>query len=163
MPDVYKNDNNLLFVGQDWLTTLKEDAQKSSNHRSRLCLHTSGEDLVQEMIIAFCKEASAPVHRSLSNSESLQVLEGEVLLALFDESGNITDRIEMGALGSGKIFMYRIGSVPWHVIIAKSDIVVIHEALQGPFAKVDNPTPSWVPKDAAEYQGFLNSIINNEV
>jgi cupin fold WbuC family metalloprotein len=143
MPEVFKNSENLIEINEDWLVRLKNEAKNSPNLRARLLMHRSGDDTVQEMIIAFCKGASTPVHRSPTKSESLQVLEGAVRVILFDENGKKTHQFDMGPLGSGKTFIYRIGNVPWHQIIPLTDVVVIHESLQGPFEKIDDPAPAW--------------------
>ena len=159
MPDVFKNNENLIQVGEDWIERLKKEAKESPNRRARLLMHHSGDDLVQEMIIAFCKDSNSLVHRSLKKSESLQVLEGRILVAVFDDDGNIKNQFEMAPLGSGNTFIYRIGSVPWHIIIPLSDIVVIHESLQGPFEKIDDPLPHWAPKDSLSRKEFIEEIL----
>ena len=158
MPEVFKNNENIIEVNQQWLQILKEEAKNSPSRRSRLLMHHKGEDVVQEMIIAFCKDASTPLHRSPKKSESLQVIEGNLLVALFDDHGKIIRQFEMGPLGSGRPFIYRIASVPWHMIIPLSEIVVIYEILPGPFEKIDDPLPMWAPKDATTHQILVNRL-----
>lgn len=162
MAEVFKNNEDLIEVNQQWLDYLKEEAKKSPNRRARLLMHHSLQDPVQEMIIAFCKDSTVTVHRTPKRSESLQVVEGEVLIVMFDEGGNITHRFEMGPLGSGKTFIYRIKSVPWHMVIPLTDIVVIHESLQGPFEKVDECFPTWIPQDTLSNKIFIDHILKNQ-
>ncbi|EKD91815.1 MAG: hypothetical protein ACD_29C00360G0003 [uncultured bacterium] len=158
---IFRNTENIISIDHSWLERLKEEARNSPNYRSRLLMHTAEKDAVQEMIIAVCKQADSPLHRSLERSESLQVLEGKVLVAIFDEKGKITNRFEMGPIGSGNIFIYRITSVPWHIIIPLTEVVVIHESLQGPFQKVVDPLPSWAPHDPISNKAFIENILKN--
>lgn len=159
---IFNNPDNIITIGSDWLERLKAEAKNSLNYRARLLMHHSEKDPVQEMIIAFCKQAESPLHRSVNKSESLQVLEGKILVALFDEQGKMMHRFEMGPVGSGEIFIYRIGSVPWHIIIPLTEMVVIHESLPGPFEKIVDLLPSWAPNNAASHRIFIDDIVKNQ-
>jgi len=156
MPEVMKNSENLLFVKPEMLENIKEEARKSPRRIARLLMHLTHEDPVQEMLIAMCRGCSVAPNRAVGRSESLLVVEGELLLILFDENGQVVQRVEMALPGSGKAFLYRFSSTPWHTMIPLSEMVVVHEALQGPFVQSSEPMPEWIPQDPTELKNFLN-------
>jgi cupin fold WbuC family metalloprotein len=88
----------------------------------------------------------------------LQVVKGELLLIVFDDDGKVVQRVKMGPVGSGEVFLYRLSSTPWHTMIPLSEIVVVHEALQGPFNNSSEPLPDWVPGDSQDLKQFLKEI-----
>ncbi|MBF0523078.1 MAG: cupin fold metalloprotein, WbuC family [Candidatus Omnitrophica bacterium] len=162
MQDVFKNEENFIAVGKDWMVRLKEAAEQSPKQLSRLCMHCATSDVVQEMILGFTKKCLIPPNSNPGKSESLTVIEGEMLLVLFDDSGKVTQRIAMGPVGGGdKVFMYRLCSSSWHTMIPLTDCVIVHECIEGPFVKSEVPIPSWVPKDKAELESFLKRLTVN--
>ena len=158
MPEVFKNTENFIRVQEDWLTRLKQEAQQSPKRLARLCMHRNTEDVVQEMLIAFCKDCFISPNSAPGKSESLTVIEGEMLLVLFDDEGHVVNRIEMGPVGGSKTFMYRLCSASWHTMIPISEFVVVHECLQGPFVKSQTPIPGWIPRETAGLKNFLQQI-----
>ena len=55
-------------------------------------------------------------------------------LVNFDDHGKVTNKYDMEPLGkSANPFMYRFNKCEWHTMVALSDIVLVHEILEGPF------------------------------
>ena len=123
-------------------------------------MHLSHEDPVQEMLIAMCRDCVVSPNCSISESESLQLVEGELLLVVFDQNGEVIQQVEMGSIGSGKPFLYRLSSTPWHTMIPLTEMVVVHEILQGPFKNSSNAIPDWIPSDATRMKSFMDEIIS---
>ena len=160
MPEVIKNSEELLFINNELVEQIKENANQSQRHMARLLMHFDHEDPVQEMLIAMGRDCTVMPNRSIGRSESLQVINGELLLLVFDDNGKVVQRVEMGASDSGKIFLYRLSFTPWHTMIPLSEMVVVHEVLQGPFQKSPEPLPSWVPEKPEDLKQFLIDCIN---
>ena len=158
MPEVIKNSEELLFINNDLVEQIIEEARKSQRHMARLLMHFDHEDPVQEMLIAMGRDCAVMPNRSVGRSESLQIVKGELLLIIFDDDGNVVKRVEMRPAGSDKVFLYRLSSTPWHTMIPLSEIVVVHEALQGPFNNSSEPLPDWVPGDSQDLKQFLKEI-----
>ena len=160
MPEVIKNSKELLFINSEIVAQIKNEAQQSSRLMARLLMHLSHEDPVQEMLIAMGRECVVTPNRSVGQSESLQVVEGELLLVVFNDNGEPIQKVEMGSPGSGKTFLYRLCSTPWHTMIPLTKMVVVHETLQGPFKNSSEPLPDWIPVDSAGMRQFMLEIIN---
>ena len=158
MPEVIKNSEELLFINNDLVEQIIEEASQSQRHMARLLMHFDHEDPVQEMLIALGRNCAVMPNRSVGRSESLQVVQGELLLVIFDDNGNVLKRIEMGPAGSDKVFLYRLSSTPWHTMIPLTKMVVVHEALEGPFKQSSEPLPDWVPGDSESLKRFLKEI-----
>ena len=158
MPEVIKNSEELLFINNDLVEQIIEEANQSQRHMARLLMHFDHEDPVQEMLIAMDRNCAVMPNRSSGRSESLQVVQGELLLVIFDDNGNVVKRIEMGPYGSDKTFLYRLSSTPWHTMIPLSKIVVVHEVIEGPFLNSSDPLPDWVPDNTEDLKLFIDKL-----
>ena len=135
-------------VTQEQLRQLKQAALHAPLKRARLCLHLDHRDSVQEMVIAFCQGSYVRPHRHVNKSESFHVIEGELMVILFDDKGQVTRRIKMGPSSSGYTFLYRLSSSLWHTVVPLSEFVIVHETVTGPFAKEDTEFAPWGPDDS---------------
>ena len=158
MKNVYLNAENFLVVGNDWMQRLKESAKQSPRKLARLCMHRDTNDVVQEMILAFTRDCIIPPNAMPGKSESLTVVEGSILLVLFDDDGRVLNRVEMGPVGGEKPFMYRLCSASWHTMIPLTDDVIVHECIEGPFVKVDVVPPTWIPSEPDALKQFLAGL-----
>src|SRR4051812_46136918 len=104
MNEVFTHSENIIAIGEDWLDRLKVAAQQSPLRRSRLCLHLSPNDTVQEMIIALCQDVLFQPHRHEHKTESFHIIDGELDLVIFDGHGTPIQTLKMAPPGSGKIF-----------------------------------------------------------
>ena len=158
MSEVIKNNEELLFINNELVDQIIGEAKQSQRHMARLLMHFDHEDPVQEMLIAMGRDCAVMPNRSPGRSESLQVVKGELLLIVFDDNGNVLKRIEMGPYGSDKTFLYRLSSTPWHTMIPLSNIVVVHEVIEGPFVNSSDPLPDWIPGDSESLKRSLKEI-----
>ena len=155
MPAVLHNSEVHGFVDGAALVELKQAALRDPRGRARLCLHHQTTDLVQEMILAFANTALMPPHRNPEKTESVHVIEGTGRLLIFDGAGKLSKTVDIGPVGSGLVFLYRLSTIPWHTVIPESETLVLHEVLQGPFVVGETVFPAWAPTDAQELQHFL--------
>lgn len=135
---VIYNKESIAIVTADQLDSLKELAQSAPLKRSRLCLHLSPDDLVQEMVIVLQKDTLIRPHRHKNKSESFHLIEGSILVVLFDENINPKQFIHLSANGQHP-FMYRLSSDEWHTVICLSEYAVFHEVTTGPFIAAEFP------------------------
>jgi cupin fold WbuC family metalloprotein len=131
--EVYVADEPIVRVGPYEVAFVKDQARKSPRGRARICAHRSNDDALHEMIIAISSASYIRPHRHVSKAESFHVVEGEVDVAVFDESGTVVDVIALGAPGSGRNFYYRLSDSAFHTLLIRSELLVIHEVTNGPF------------------------------
>ena len=161
MPEVIKNNSDVLFVNHEMIEEVKYEALQSPRHMARLLMHLSHEDMVQEMLIAMGKNCLVTPNSSIGKSESLQVVEGRLLLVIFDQNGNVVKEEEMGPIGSNFSSIYRLNSTPWHTMVPLTEMVVVHETLQGPFGNSSDVMPNWVPSESSGMEKFIQQILKN--
>jgi len=161
MSEVIKNNSDILFVNHEMIEKIKYEALQSPRHMARLLMHLSHEDTVQEMLIAMGRECAITPNSAAGKSESLQIIEGQLLLVIFDMEGNVVRKEEMSAFANNGSSIYRLNSTPWHTMIPLTEMVVVHETLQGPFESSSEPLPSWIPTDSVSMKKFMQEIIVN--
>lgn len=147
-------------IGRDQVGRVKCAAKASPRSRARICLHHDVDDGVQQMVIAFYRDAYVRPHRHLGKSESYHLIEGELELVFFDDAGEPSRRVRMSPLGDGGTFLYRLSNSLWHTFLPLSEFVVIHEISEGPFRDEGSEFAPWGPEesDAEGIQAFLAKI-----
>ena len=125
-------------------------------------MHHSSEDQTHEMLIVFHRASFMSPHRHpKGKSESYHVVEGAMNVYFFNDEGKVIKNIEMGEIGSGKSFLYRLSNNTWHMPVPTSEWLVYHETYSGPFEKeYDVEFPSWAPQEEnkKEVQSFLELL-----
>jgi len=158
MAAVFRHQEMVLGVGKDWIDRLKASARLEPLRRARLNLHHGDNDAVHEMLIALCGDTLVPPHRHPGKSESFHVIEGEILVVVFDDGGSIVRRFHLGPIGSGRDFIYRQATPVWHAVVPLSEFVVVHETTKGPFVKAECELPPWAPHGGEELRLFLDRL-----
>jgi cupin fold WbuC family metalloprotein len=72
------------------------------------------------------------------------MLEGEVLIPLFNDRGDVTECIGLKA-PPGSPSLYRLKAPCWHSLIVVSEIAVFHEVATGPFVPAEEG--HFIPKE----------------
>lgn len=143
--EVLYTTETLPVVGQADVDFLKEEAKKNPRERSRICVHPDASDELHEMFIIHKKGCYVRPHRHNTKAESIMVIEGEVDLFCFDEAGNITQVIELGAYGGTRPFFYRMQKPTYHSLLIQSKELVFLETSRGPFSADSSAFPDWAP------------------
>ncbi|MCC7205180.1 MAG: WbuC family cupin fold metalloprotein [Phycisphaeraceae bacterium] len=163
MPHVFTNDQALIAVGPEWLERLTREARTAPLGRARLCLHRSTRDAIQEMVIAFRRDSLVRPHRHPERCESVHVIRGKGVVLIFDDTGKVTRRIDLAALGQARQcehWMYRLCEGLWHTLVPMSDDLVIHEASQGPFEQSGGGSfAPFAPEDGPALDAFIERTL----
>lgn len=162
-PDVYRFSSSHPIVGPVEMAFLTDGVEMTERMRRRLCLHDNDEAWIQEMVVAYCRKTYMRPNRHPFD-ESLHVLEGWGDLFFFDTDGEITDVVELDA-GWDKII--RIKSNTYHKLIIKSQVMILHELVPGPFRKgITTEAAPWSPsEDSPDIPAFhqrLEDYLNGE-
>jgi cupin fold WbuC family metalloprotein len=160
MTEVFKTTDQVVEIGDLWIGRLKAAASASPLRRSRVCLHLASTDNIQEMILALCSDVLFKPHRHLNKTESFHIIEGELDVVVFTESGETLRVVQMGPIGSGKTFCYRLNASLYHALLPRTPFVVFHETTEGPFLIDSAQYAPWAPEERAELRAFLEESIS---
>lgn len=157
---VLYSDEAICALNQDDMKQLAKLGLNTKEQRTRLCTHKDVDALVHEMFIIHTSDTYVRPHRHLTKSESFQVLQGEAVLILFDDDGNIEQTLMLGDFTSGKTFYFKMPAMHWHMLVIQSDVLVFKEVTQGPFDTDDCEFPSWAPegRHCAEVPDYMLKI-----
>ena len=159
-PEVLYATDRIVTVDDAAVDELKRGANGNPRGRIRVCAHADVNDRLHEMLIVHNRDAYVRPHKHVGKSESCHVIEGEVDVVIFDDDGNVTGVIPMGAYGSGRAFYYRIATPIFHTLLIRSEVLVFHEATNGPFNRADTVFAPWGPedRDTAAVEKFLRRV-----
>ena len=156
--------DDVVKVDANDIEELKQKAKHNRRKRIRLCAHKGLDDSIHEMVIVHEKSCYIRPHKHINKTESFHIIEGSVVIILFDEDGQINKIIPMGDYASGRKFFYRLPPSHYHTLMIQSDVLVFHEITNGPFNPDDTVWANWAPEETAEdkvseYKAFLENLI----
>jgi cupin fold WbuC family metalloprotein len=140
------NEYGVFVLDSAVVESLKLAAFQSPLRRVRICLHSSLDSPVQEMIIALCRNSVIEPHRHpVDKPESYHLIDGAMDVNIYDPLGKRLQRIQLRKDGA---CMYRIHGGVWHQPLAVSECAVYHEVYTGPFSKeVDVRYKDWTENE----------------
>lgn len=152
---LHVNDEKILKIDREYISYLQSLAQSDFEEKCTMCLHNDIREHVHEMINVYPQAMYVRPHAHPFKTETKIIIEGELLVVFFDQSGEIMDRFVMGKNG---IFTVRIDKGVIHTNIPLTN-TVFHEIISGPFiGKDDSVFPEWAPE--AENQDDVQVIMN---
>ncbi len=160
-PEALFNTEAVLAVDDLMIDLLQERAESAPRRRYRLCMHHSPQDTVQEMVLAYCRGSYNRPHRHPDRSSSMYLLQGHLDVVVFDDTGEVIRIIAMGPHDSPKAHLVRLAPGCWHMDIPRSDRVVIHEIIAGPFDREkSNVMAPWSPEEGDQdaVKAFLAKV-----
>lgn len=140
--EVYFNQNELIKIDKEVIVALKAKAKKNASGKYRLCMQHSSEDKLHEMFIVRSKGDYGRPDMHLHTTESHTIIDGAMLVILFENDGQIKEVFELSA---ERYQTYRIDTNVYHMQIPLTDQVVYYEIKLGPFTKETNIFPEWAP------------------
>ena len=158
---VYFNPDQIIKIDDNIIKELKEKARANADGRYRLCLQHSPQDKLHEMYIVRSKGDYGRPDKHLYTTESHTIVDGAMLIILFEEDGQIKEVFE---LSKEHYHTYRIDTNIYHMQIPLTEQVVYYEVKLGPFTEESNNFPEWAPEsqnvqEAAVYMRELKKRI----
>src|SRR4030067_2145029 len=117
---------SIITIDTGLIRRLKDSSRKDKLGRARVCLHSGPDAAVQEMIIAMDRKTYVRPHRHHTKTESTHIIEGELLIILFDDTGKPVRRISLRAGKKGQPVASRIPQMTWHTQIPQTQTAVLH-------------------------------------
>lgn len=125
------NTDAIAQVDPGFVDTLKARALAAPLGRFRFCLHHSTSEAVQQMIIANRRATYYRPHRH-DVSELYVMIEGELLVLIFDDQGELSEKITLKGPGHDAPFCARLAPGCWHTLFTLSETAVSCEVLGAP-------------------------------
>lgn len=159
----YVNDEKILKIDVDYIENLKNKAETNGCNRCTMCLHNDIHAKVHEMINVMHELEYIRPHAHPFKTETKIIVEGQLLMIIFDNDGRIVDRYIMQRNSGNSIFTTRIDRGIYHTNIPLTD-VVFHEVITGPYVgKDDSVFPEWAPEveDRERVESYLNHLVSS--
>lgn len=118
-------------ITQELLDTLTTQAQESPRLRMNMDLRNGPEDGSQRMLNAIEPGSPLPIHRHRKSSETVVCLRGRLRESFYDDSGTLTDVIELAPCSDCVALNIPVGQ--WHTVEALESGTVIMEVKDGPY------------------------------
>lgn len=153
-------DEAIVRVNRGLTTELQLGARANTRHRMRLCAHAAIDDLLHEMVIALAKDTYVRPHLHVGKSESMHVIDGEADFVTFDEHGEVSEVLHLAPYASGQTFFLRMAVPRYHMLLVRSEVLVVHETTNGPLRPDDTVFAPWAP-DGGDADGrgtFLTRV-----
>ncbi len=125
------------------IDALKAHLEATGSGLMRLCLHSSPNSTLHDMVIVQKRGAAYKPHKHIAKEECYHMLEGKLRIDFFNDAGEMTATTVIGATGSGLAAICRVRAGVWHSTTPESDYAVIHESRPGPFTGADSAWPDW--------------------
>lgn len=100
-----------------------------------LNIHDSLTDPVNRLLNAVEPDSYVRPHRHPDKSETLLAVAGAFDLLLFDETGALRERRQLGGASGALVLEYTAGT--WHSLVAREPGSVFFEVKTGPYAPLD--------------------------
>lgn len=140
---LHVNDDKILKIDDEYIKYLKSLAHGNSSGKCTMCLHDDIREHVHEMVNVYPKGTYVRPHSHPFKTETKIIIEGKLLMVVFDNEGEILDEY---VLERGGIFTARFDKGIIHTNIPLTD-AVFHEVITGPFVgKDDSVFPEWAPE-----------------
>ena len=141
--EVYFNQKSILKVDKKVIEKLKAKARANASGKYRLCMQHSPQDNLHEMFVVCRKGDYWRPDKHFYTTESHTIVDGAMLVILFEEDGRIKDVFE---LSKESFHTYRVDTNIYHMHIPITEQVVFYEVKLGPFNEKSNVFPDWAPE-----------------
>lgn len=141
-------DQPFVELDRSEIDLLKQKAPHNPRPRMRVCTHLDDQCTLQEMFIAFTRDAYIRPHKHTHKLVSHHIIEGRADIVFFDDLGEITRVVPMGDYRSGLTFYSRAAEHHYYMLIIRSESLVVHESTQGPFFREGTLFPDWSPPES---------------
>ncbi len=139
-PEVIYCKEKIVEVSNDWIKLLTKHASLSPRKTCRLCLHSSKNSTLHQMVILHNKITHVPIHKHLHSEEIINVFSGSAVIKFYDNNGVVSKTIK---LSQDNCLTVKIPKNVFHSLIVKSDWFLFQEIIKGPFKPKNTKLASW--------------------
>lgn len=148
-------------IDKPLLDNTSSAARQSPRLRMNYNFHEELDDPVNRLINAMEPGTYVRPHRHLHppKEEIFLILRGEIMLFLFDEEGNVTEKLLLNPLKGG--YGAEIPAGTWHGLLVLEPDTVLYEIKRGPFCPLaPEDFAPWSPavEDKEEVKAFMERL-----
>jgi cupin fold WbuC family metalloprotein len=147
IPEVIVAESDFVALSDEMAGRLASGSIATPRGRMRFCAHADSDDSLHEMVIALARDTYIRPHRHAGKSESVHVVSGYGDLLRFENDGRVESVLRLEPYGSGGYFYYRMARPQYHMLIVRSDVLVVHETTNGPFRPEETEFAPWAPDE----------------
>jgi cupin fold WbuC family metalloprotein len=147
-PEVFLADGPIITLGRPELDRLREAVGQTPKRRARINAHPDSSDALHEMIIAIERNSYIRPHKHPGKSEAFHIIEGDVDIVVFDDTGEICKIVPLSALGERGGFYYRMSDSFFHTLVIRCELLIVHEITNGPFCPEATVFAAFAPPEA---------------
>jgi len=154
----YFSQNQLVKIDAALIDEIRDMALETREN-VRLSLHNGPDAAFHEMIIFQHRDKYYRPKKHVGKAKSFHMIEGEMAVFAFDETGNVLDACKLGG-NSG--FLYRVEANVFHTDIPLTDYVIHHESTLGPFLGEDDRVYGpWSPDGTSkeDYLAYRDQLV----
>jgi cupin fold WbuC family metalloprotein len=142
--------------------------EKRSNEtqlNTRVCLHNSPDAAIHEMIICQRNSQAHPPKRHPARDKTFLVLRGELLVAIFNDAGEVVRTWVLKPKSGNEMLCVRIPAGVFHCDFALTETAVHLETTQGPFSPTNDREYLWVEHidSSNNWEEAKVKIIRNQI
>lgn len=119
----------LLSMGMQEITFLKHRATASPHKYSRLSMTPDASQKLQEHFSVYQQDSQMQPRKNTRHDTSIHILEGMAEITVFNDTGEVKERFNLGDMGSEHPFYIRIPLNTLYAIAPGTGTLVTHEAI----------------------------------
>ena len=154
----------MLIIDQNMLDRITAEARGNPRLRKNFNFHPADDFCCNRLLNAMEPESYIRPHRHLdpAKDESMVMVRGRMGVLVFDEAGNVQNRVIIGAAGAAVAVDIPHGQ--FHTVVSLESGTVFFESKAGPYlALTEEEKGGWAPAEgeteAAEYLTRLKQML----
>jgi cupin fold WbuC family metalloprotein len=146
--EVYSASDPVVLIGGNEIEELKTAVATAPRGRVRINAHPGVDDPLHEMFIAIRANCYIRPHKHPGKSVALHVIYGTVDVILFNDDGTIDKVARLSARDAlGEHFYCRVLANDFYAFVIRSDLLVMHEIVNGPFRREEVVYAPFAPEE----------------
>jgi cupin fold WbuC family metalloprotein len=142
-----------------------EERSNETKVNSRVCLHDGPDAAIHEMIICQRNSQAHPPKRHPTRDKTFLVLRGELLVAIFNDAGEVTRTWVLKSESENEKLCVRVPAGVFHCDLALTETAVHLETTQGPFSPKNDREYLWMEhiESSSNWEEAKAKIIQNQI
>ncbi len=140
-----------MLVDEELLIELQNKSMSSERRRTNYNFHKQASDPMQRMLNVLQPDSYVRPHKheSPDKREAFIIIEGRLLIVLFDNFGKVTQSAVLDR--EQGVYVLEIEPAKYHTIIALDENTVVYEIKDGPYNPEDDKDfAPWAPSESEQ-------------